>query len=122
MSEERRHHSRVSFKVEAELSIEGGQYRAAEICNLSNGGCLLPIKEELTAGTACQLKILMGGASSELSIRVDGEIVRSSGKGVAIKFTRIDPDSLLHLQNIVRYNAPYSENTDKEFQFKRGLF
>ncbi len=121
MTEERRQHFRVAFKVEAELAIQGSSYRAEEINNLSLGGCLLPIVEELAPGTACRVMIKMGGPSSELTISLNGEVLRSDEKGVAVKFTNMDPDCLLHLQNIVRHNAPYSQDAANEFQFKRGL-
>ena len=121
MTEERRQHVRVEFKVEAELTVQNSVYRAAEINNLSLGGCLLPIAEDLAPGTACQVTIKMGGISSELTIHLGGEVLRSNDKGVAVKFIEMDPDCLLHLQNIVRHNAPYSQDAAKEFQFKRGL-
>ena len=121
MKEERRQSNRIVFKVKAKLSAQGTNYRAEEISNLSLGGCLLPIPEEIALGTACQVEIHIGGTTSELNIRVDGEIVRCNEKGVAVKFTKVGRDSLLHLQNIIRHNEPYSESAAKEFQFKRGI-
>ena len=121
MTDERRQYDRVVFKVEAELTVQGSSSRAEEISNLSLGGCLLPISEGLAPGTTCQVKIKMGGACSELTLRLKGEVLRSNEKGVAIKFINLDPDCLLHLQNIVRHHAPYSQDAAKEFQFKRGL-
>lgn len=122
MTEERRRFVRVTFKVEAELLIKDAKYRAAEISNLSLGGCFLPIKERLDPGMGCEVQIVMAGASSELVVRVHGEVVRTSDIGIAVKFMHIDPDSLLHLQNIIRYNTSSSEKVAKEFQFRRGLF
>jgi hypothetical protein len=122
MKEERRQSNRIVFRVRAELSVQDLHYRAEEISNLSLGGCLLPISEELALGTACQVEIHIGGTSSELNIRVEGEILRCNEKGVAVKFTKIGRDSLLHLQNIIRHSEPYSESAAKEFQFKRGIY
>ena len=121
MMEERRQYERVVFKAEADLVVQDNAYHADEIGNLSLGGCLLPIVESLVPGTACQVKIKIGGASTELSIVLNGEVLRSNEKGVAVKFTHMEPDCLMHLQNIVRHNAPYSQDAAKEFQFKRGL-
>ena len=121
MTDEKRQYDRVVFKVEAELTVQTGAYRAEGVSNLSLGGCLLPITEHFEPGTSCQVKIKMGGTSSELTIRLGGEVLRSNEKGVAIKFVAMGSDCLLHLQNIVRHNAPYSQDAAKEFQFKRGL-
>jgi len=122
MIEEKRKHKRITFKVAAEILVGGESICAEEIDNLSLGGCLLPVTAQWPEGTACRVEIHIGGPSSKLSIHVDGEIIRSNEKGVAVKFTHIDPDGLMHLQNILRHNTPYSENRAKEFQFKRGVF
>ena len=63
----------------------------------------------------------MAGTTSELSIRVKGEIMRCDAGAVAIKFTGIDPDSLFHLQNIIRYNSSNPEAVDKEIRHHPGL-
>jgi len=121
MTEERRQYDRVVFKVRAELAMKRKSLYADAISNLSLGGCMLPIADEVAPGTPCEVIIKMGGSSSELMIRLSGEVLRSNEKGVAVKFINLEPDCLIHLQNIVRHNAPYSHDAAKEFQFKRGL-
>jgi hypothetical protein len=83
-------------------------YRVEEINNLSIGVCLLPIEADFEFGTKCQITVQLSGTSSELNVQVKGEVVRSSHKILAVKFTGIEFDSLFHLQNIVRYNYPDS--------------
>lgn len=101
----KRRFTRVPFRAEAELNVDGVIYAAGSIENLGIDGCLLPLSAPLAADAACTVKIVMSGSSSELSIKAHGNILRSSGKTVAIKFTKIDPDSLYHLKNIIFYNA-----------------
>ena len=96
-------------------------FNVEELCNLSVGGCLLPIAEDFKEGTACHVKILLSGTSSEMNIRIDGEIKRSEPGTVAVKFIRIDPDSLFHLQNIVRYNSPDPDAVDQEITRHPGI-
>ena len=100
MKQEKRRFSRFPFKVKAEVRIENIEYYAAEINNLSIGGCLLSLAGKQKPGTKCSVKILLSGTSSEVSIRVEGTVVRCDRGAFAIKFDRIDPDSLFHLQNI----------------------
>ena len=121
MSDERRRFSRISFKVNAVIIANDISYSAEEITDLSVGGCMLPIKADLEPGTACRVRILLSGTSSDLSIRVDGEINRCASGTVAVKFTRTDPDSLIHLQNIIRYNSPDPDIIDKEILDHPGL-
>ena len=121
MSEEKRRFTRIPFDVEAEITANDSSYKSDGILNLSVGGCLLPIQANLEPGTGCQMRIIMIGASSELNIRIEGKIIRCDTGGVAINFTGVDPDSLLHLQNIIRYNSPDSEAVELEILEHPGL-
>ena len=121
MPDENRRFSRIPFKVEVELKIDDTSYHCKEISNLSVGGCLLPVSAELPAGAPCTISIMLEGAAKELSVRIDGEIVRSVAEGVAVNFTRIEPDSLFHLQNIIRYNSPDADAIEQEINRHPGI-
>lgn len=96
-------------------------YTVNEISNLSVGGCLVPIKADVEPGTTCNVKILLSGTISDMSIEIDGEIKHSTPDAVAIRFTRIDPEGLFHLHNIVRYNSPDPDTIDREISEHPGL-
>ena len=121
MSTEKRRFSRIPFKVKAEITVDNVVYPASEIKNLSIGGGFFPIDADLVSGADCHVKIILNGASSELSINVSGQILRSSSGSMAIQFTSIDPDSLFHLQNIIRYNASDPDLIEKEIRRHPGL-
>lgn len=121
MSDEKRRFTRVQFRVQAEITINDVKYTTDQIKNLSIGGCLLPINADLNAGSECILKILMSGASSELTLEVAGKIIRCDQGEAAIKFTGIDPDSLMHLHNIVLYNSSDAQSVEEEIQRHPGL-
>ena len=106
MSEEKRQSSRIFFAMPAELILSDTSYHVNQIVNLSVGGCLLEIKDNLPVGTGCEIKILIDGTPKGLRVNANGEIVRNDSETVGIKFTRIDPESLFHLQNIVRFSLP----------------
>jgi hypothetical protein len=121
MTDEKRRFTRIPFKVNAEITANDILYSVKEISNLSIGGCLLQIKADLEPGTICRLKIMLSGTNNELSIKIVGEINRCFPGAVAVKFTRIDPDSLFHLQNVIRYNAPDPEVIDQEIIEHPGI-
>ena len=106
MSEEKRQYSRIFFAMPAELTLADISYHVNQIVNLSVGGCLLEIKDNLSVGAECEIKILIDGTPQGLRVDANGEIVRNDAETVGIKFTRIDPESLFHLQNIVRFSLP----------------
>ncbi|MBN1842088.1 MAG: PilZ domain-containing protein [Deltaproteobacteria bacterium] len=116
MSEEKRRFTRVPFKVHVQLTVDDVSYSAEEISNLSVGGCLLPISGDLEAGAQCHVRIVLSGTTRELTIGTDGKIVRCTPDAVAVEFVRIDPDSLFHLQNVVRYNSPDPDAVEAELR------
>jgi hypothetical protein len=63
----------------------------------------------------------MGGASSDLTIKVEGEVVRTTDNQIAVKFVRIEPDSLFHLQNIILYNAADPDVVEREIDARPGI-
>lgn len=121
MPEERRRFTRIPFNVNAEITVNDSLYTVKEISNLGVGGCLVPIKEHVEPGTPCHVKILLSGTIREMSIEIDGEIKHSTPDALAVRFTRIDPEGLFHLHNIIRYNSPDPDTIDREISEHPGL-
>ena len=121
MSYEKRRFTRVPFRVRAEMTVNGVLYSAEEIKNLSVGGCLLPIMEYVEPGTVCQVRILLSETSSNHIVKTEGKILRCEPGKLAVKFTQIDPDSLFHLRNIVRYNSLTPDLVEQEISKHPGL-
>ncbi len=114
MVSEKRNFTRVPFKVEAEIIANETLYKIKEITNLSIEGCLIPVDADLKLGTSCKITIFLSGVTPKLTIKADGEVIRLEEHYLAIKFIRVDPDSLFHLQNIVRYNSQNPEKVEWE--------
>ncbi len=121
MSDDKRRFTRVPFRVKAEMTVNDVLYSSEKINNLSLNGCLLPIEADLKLGTECHVRILLSATNSELSVQVEGKIIRCEACAVAIKFTGIEPDSLFHLQNIIRYNFENTETIEQEISNHPGL-
>ena len=121
MAPEKRRLTSVPFKVKAALTVDEKRQTIDHLDNLSVGGCLLPLKNNLRPGTSCQLEIWMSGSSSDLNIEVEGEIVLTATGLTAVKFTRIEPDSLFHLQNIVLYNAEDPAKVEQDINASPGI-
>ena len=56
-----------------------------------------------------------------MAIRIEGEIIRTTPEGLAIKFVRIDPESLFHLQNVIKYNSPDADTIESEIIKNPGI-
>lgn len=122
MSENLRRFTRVPFKINTRLEINQHIFNTGTIVNLSIGGCFLPVEiGDHKPGTACKIKITLEGTADETAIRIDGELVRTTPEGVAVKFVRIDPESLFHLQNVVKYNSPDADTIESEIIKNPGI-
>lgn len=121
MGDEKRKFTRVPFRVQAEMTFNKVLYAAEELSNLSIGGCLLKINEDLEPEGDCRIRIFLTGVSPEQSVEVNGKIVRYKNGYVAVKFTNIDPDSLFHLQNIILYNSADPDEVEQEILDHPGI-
>jgi hypothetical protein len=107
MRKERRRFSRIFFNMPAVLNLGGISYTVPEICNLSVGGCLLDIMEDLPVGAECKITIYVEGTAKGLRIDIVGEIVRNDVNIVGVKFNTMSSDSYFNLTNIVKYRLPF---------------
>lgn len=121
MVEDKRRFSRIFFQMAAELTVPGALYRVERIANLSVGGCLFEIAEDIPVGTECSVLVILNPADRRMNVEVAGEVVRSGKQTVSVKFTAIDPESLNHLQNIIRYNAPDPDQIEGEIKDHPGI-
>jgi hypothetical protein len=119
MTAEKRRFSRIIFNVRARLAVGETIYTVERIVNLSVGGCQLEIDDELQSGEPCKFTILLPRMGP--GVEVFGEVIRTSEGEASIKFIRIDPENLFHLQNIIRYNAEDPEVIEEEIKSHPGL-
>ena len=120
MTSDKRRFSRVFFNVKALLILDDVVYAVDRIANLSVGGCLLEIEGGIALGNVCKFCIPLPGIDP--GVEVVGEVIRVEDGRVGLKFTVIDPDSLFHLQNIIRYNAEDSDAIEEEISAHPGLW
>lgn len=119
--QDKRRFTRVPFKVETRLETADRTYTVAELYNLSVGGCLLPVEPQLPVGAPVRVVIVLTRDPAPVHVEVEAEVVRHDTGMTALRFIRIDPDSLFHLRNIIRYNASDTEAVETEFEEHPGL-
>jgi hypothetical protein len=105
----------------ADLTVNSNVISFSNIENLSVGGCLLVTSVRLEVGTTCRFWLPLEQANPDLGVEVYGEIARCDGESVSVRFTKITPESLFHLQNIIRFNAPDPDGIDNEISEHPGL-
>ncbi len=119
MTVEKRRFSRIAFDVRAKLCVNEADYAVEQIVNLSVGGCLLDVSGEFSVGQQCTVIILLDRMAP--GVEVGGEIVRIAEGEVSVHFTTVTPENLMHLQNIIRYNAKDPDQIEEELSVRKGL-
>ena len=118
---EKRRFSRITLRMPAKLAIGEDIYSLPTIDNLSVGGCSLEVSLNTSPDTACRLWIPLDSTNPGLGIDVCGVVIRADAGNVGIRFDSISPESLFHLHNLVRYNAPDPDRVDEEISLRPGL-
>lgn len=122
MTEEKRRFSRILFDVSSSLELKECEFNFSSIANLSVGGCLVENDQPVSQNLLGQEGVFKIFTDQKVpTVEVSGEIIRIKDKEISLKFTGIDPDSLYHLQNIIRYNADGPEQVEDELDLHPGL-
>jgi len=104
---ERRRSQRILFTSKAqlrygdELSLEA----KVDTRNISLHGMFLETDIRIPLDTACIIEIQLSGATSKMNFRAQGIVQRHDLNGMAVVFTLLDPDSYLHILNLVKLHA-----------------
>ena len=105
VSEDRRRNTRVLFNATVDIKFPEQFFEGCETQDLSVKGIHVHGVQGQQVGDHCDLALHLSGTTSDLSLRMKGEVMRVEGDAVSVHFTEIDLDSFYHLKNIVYYNA-----------------
>ncbi|MCL1979830.1 MAG: PilZ domain-containing protein [Proteobacteria bacterium] len=117
---ERRRFSRIGFNMAAELTVDSMVYPFSQVENLGVGGCSLKTAAQFRVGTPCRFWLPFE-TTVKMGVEVFGEIVRCDEETVSVCFTKITPESLFHLQNVIRFNASDPDRIDDEIRHHPAL-
>jgi hypothetical protein len=116
MDAEKRKNVRINFNTRVVLKCEGQTILSdADTRDISLKGMFIKTDRKLAVGTSCDLELVLSGASTNLSLAIEGKIARQEAGGLAVSFDGIDLDSYWHLKNLLLYNAPDPDGLEKEF-------
>jgi len=115
-----RNSSRIAFHVNASILYDGHNVNGS-VENLSTNGMFMNTTENIPVDTDVDVSIYLSGTTSELSLKINGVVVRRDEKGVAINFKEIEFDSFIHLRNIIELNAHGEAEVIKEYENSRKV-
>ena len=112
--EEKRKFSRVPFAIGTFFTYRGCSYQG-EVHDLSLKGMFVKTPLHADIGAALPFTIQLSGATSDLSLQIEGVVARQTDAGLGIRFEQIDLESFIHLKNIISYNSPDADQIENEF-------
>ncbi len=74
---------------------------AADAQNFTLQGILIKTREKVEIGTAVEVDITIPCTTRNPNMKIQGVVTRVEGSGLAIEFTRMDPEIFQCLKNIV---------------------
>jgi hypothetical protein len=114
---EKRNFSRIPFSVGTIIKWQDKSFKG-EVENLSLQGMYARIPDPMTVGDEVDITIYLTGASPQIPVNLQGEVIRSSEEGLALKFIKMNTDSFIHLRNIMAHNTGDSGRVmDELFNF-----
>jgi hypothetical protein len=112
---EKRNFHRITFQTKAIVRSKDDTVIGI-VENMSLDGIFLKTPEKLNLNRLVKIELLITGTSSQLSILLDGKIMRHENVGMAIQFKNIDLDAFFHLKNLISYNTNQMDNLEDEFK------
>jgi hypothetical protein len=112
----RRTRTRVPFHTQVDIQATGMKLRNLETRDLSHKGVFLLGDSPLQEGQGCTVSIhLSGNEATTPVLHMEGKVARITKDGTAIDFISMDPDTYMHLRNLVLLNADDPEKVEREF-------
>ncbi len=115
MQREKRRFLRVCFEQEIEFLCKKGFFKG-KLLDISAGGIFVEdpevfpeIEEPVT------IFLTLEGSEPKIKISFQAKVVRKDEKGFGLKLESISKESLIHLKNILYYNAPSPEHIERDF-------
>jgi hypothetical protein len=112
---EKRSFARIPFQTKAIVRSKDATVIGI-VENLSLAGIFLKTPEKLRINRIVKIELLFTGTSSQLSILLNGKIMRHENTVMAIQFKNVDMDAFLHLKNLISYNTNQMDKLNEEFE------
>ncbi len=112
--QDKRHFSRVGFKVSALLQSDGTAIKG-EVKDVSLRGMYLMTEEIIAPGSPVEITIYLSSTDPPIVINVSGVVARLVPGGIGCAFDKMDVDSFTHLRSIISYQGGDESKAMAEF-------
>ncbi len=119
--QEKREFIRIPFSTEVEIRIGEQVFKSSSGINISLTGLRAATEQPVPESGSCSVRILLTAFDHQVVIEASGRIARTGTGYVAVEFTELDPDSYLHLRQLIISNADDPVRAEEEFDAHWGI-
>ena len=112
MTKERRKRTRVPVSFELNVLLKGEKIKV-QTNNISMTGVNFISPQTFKAGEKCTIDLRL---NKEVHLSIEAKILRSKDKETIASFLVMDEESFYHLKRLLQYNAPDSDQIEKEMR------
>jgi hypothetical protein len=117
-----RKNSRVPFQTIIGLDFPNQSHAECESADLSLKGVFVHGVTGHQPGENCLVSLRLMGSTDQITLKMQGTVVRTEKAGLALLFEEMDMDTFSHLKNILYYNSEDPDTLDKELSAQRENF
>ena len=111
-----RRRTRVHFAGLAEVQAGDKRLTDLKTRDLSHKGVFVLGDHPVEPGQECLVTVhLEGGSESGVDLHMQGSVKRTTDQGMAIDFISMEPDTYMHLRQLVLLNAGDPGKAESEF-------
>lgn len=114
MGEEKRKRLRVPFQIDVELHAKNRRAIKVTLNNISLKGVFVETQENITEGEECRVIMTLQGAPDIPPLEIKASVARVTPGGVGLNFLEMEPETFVHLRNIIAYNYGDADKVDDE--------
>lgn len=116
MNDNRRKRTRVKLGASVDVHATGARLLGLKSRDLSHKGVYVLGDLPLKPGQNCLVTVHLPLESDSAPVlQMEGKVVRPSKEGAAIDFVSMDPDTYMHLRNLILHNANDPDQAEQEF-------
>ncbi len=118
---EKRRFTRSRVAVRVEVRLDCGVLIEGRARDVSLNGLCFETERSLPLGSHVRVRMALDGGMGEAHIECAGIVSRLDSQGVAIELDQVAAESLEHLRQLIRYNAPDAAQAEQEFEEHLGI-
>ena len=116
---EQRRRQRANVEWVASVLSDARNFESCICESLSLSGAYIKCETPLDIGSSCHLNLKLTG--TQVAISIEAKVARKDDNGMGLSFEQMDPESLIHLKNLIKYQIDDPDSFLDECERRPGF-